>query len=244
MIIWGTCPVARGSMSGGRQPSASYARLNARWFRSDTAHQGTPSPWATLRILSSMSVTFRQNVTWYPLAPSQRTRMSKLTPDLMWPMCGGACTVAPHRYTDAFPGVRGVNSRTARAAVSWRRSVMEQGYGTPGPACGLRPAGPAAAGEPARLRPAGRPRDAGRPRGSRVRSVTVKLVVLYTQPSDPEAFDRHYFGTHMPLVSGIPGLERTETGKIGAAVDGGEQTYYRVTELYFADQGALQAGFG
>ena len=73
--------------------------------------------------------------------------------------------------------------------------------------------------------------------------MTVKLVVLYTQPSDPEAFDRHYFGTHMPLVSGIPGLERTETGKIGAAVDGGEQTYYRVTELYFAHQKALQAGF-
>ena len=33
-------------------------------------------------------------------------------------MCGGACTVAPHRYTDACPGVIGVNSRTARAAVS------------------------------------------------------------------------------------------------------------------------------
>ncbi len=33
-------------------------------------------------------------------------------------MCGGACTVAPHRYTDTSPGVSGVNSRTARAAVS------------------------------------------------------------------------------------------------------------------------------
>ena len=33
-------------------------------------------------------------------------------------MCGGACTVAPHRYTDTWPGVIGVNSRTARAAVS------------------------------------------------------------------------------------------------------------------------------
>ena len=44
--------------------------------------------------------------------------MSKHTADLRWPMCGGACTVAPHRYTDARPGVIGVNSRTARAAVS------------------------------------------------------------------------------------------------------------------------------
>lgn len=74
--------------------------------------------------------------------------------------------------------------------------------------------------------------------------MTVKLVVLYTHPDDADAFDEHYTGTHMPLVGKIPGLQRTETGKVGAAVDGGEQTYYRVTELYFADQGALQAGFG
>jgi uncharacterized protein (TIGR02118 family) len=74
--------------------------------------------------------------------------------------------------------------------------------------------------------------------------VTVKLVVLYTQPSDADAFDRHYFDTHMPLCNGIPGLQRMETGRIGAAADGGEQTYFRVTELYFADQDALQAAFG
>lgn len=74
--------------------------------------------------------------------------------------------------------------------------------------------------------------------------MTVKLVVLYTQPDDPAAFDQHYAGTHMPLVDKIPGLQRTETGKVSAAIDGGEATYYRITELYFADQAALQAGFG
>jgi uncharacterized protein (TIGR02118 family) len=73
--------------------------------------------------------------------------------------------------------------------------------------------------------------------------VTVKLVVLYTQPSDPDAFDRHYLGTHMPLVSQIPGLERSETGRVATAIDGGEKTYYRIAELYFADEAALQAGF-
>ena len=29
-----------------------------------------------------------------------------------------------------------------------------------------------------------------------------------------------------------------------AAADSGEQTYYRSAELYFADQGALEAAFG
>jgi uncharacterized protein (TIGR02118 family) len=74
--------------------------------------------------------------------------------------------------------------------------------------------------------------------------MTVKLAVLYTHPDDADEFDRHYAGTHMPLVDKIPGLVRTETGKVGAALDGGEKTYYRITELYFTDQAALQAGFG
>jgi uncharacterized protein (TIGR02118 family) len=74
--------------------------------------------------------------------------------------------------------------------------------------------------------------------------MTVKLVVLYTHPDDPDAFDRQYLGTHMPLASKIPGLQRAETGRIAAALDGGEQTYFRVAELYFADQAALEAGSG
>jgi len=74
--------------------------------------------------------------------------------------------------------------------------------------------------------------------------MTVKLVVLYTQPDDPAAFDEHYLGVHMPLAVSIPGLQRAETGKLPVALDGGEQTYYRMAELYFADQAAMDAAFG
>jgi uncharacterized protein (TIGR02118 family) len=74
--------------------------------------------------------------------------------------------------------------------------------------------------------------------------VTVKLVVLYTQPTDRDAFDRHYLGTHVPLVQAIPGLERFESGTFTSAADSGEQTYYRMAELYFADQAALGAALG
>jgi uncharacterized protein (TIGR02118 family) len=74
--------------------------------------------------------------------------------------------------------------------------------------------------------------------------MTVKLVVLYTQPADPAAFDEHYLNVHAPLVHKLPGLDRLETGRITAALDGGEQTYYRVAELYFADQETLNAAFG
>lgn len=73
--------------------------------------------------------------------------------------------------------------------------------------------------------------------------MTVKLVVLYTQPDDPAAFDEHYLGVHMPLAEKIPGLQRAETSKFTAALDGGEQPYYRAAELYFADAAAMQAAF-
>jgi len=35
--------------------------------------------------------------------------------------------------------------------------------------------------------------------------MTVRLVVLYTQPADPAAFDEHYLGIHAPLAEKIPG---------------------------------------
>jgi uncharacterized protein (TIGR02118 family) len=73
--------------------------------------------------------------------------------------------------------------------------------------------------------------------------MTVKLVVLYTQPADADEFDQHYLGVHVPLVSKVPGLLRAEYGRMVAAADAGELTYYRVAELYFADQQALGAGF-
>jgi uncharacterized protein (TIGR02118 family) len=74
--------------------------------------------------------------------------------------------------------------------------------------------------------------------------MTVKLVVLYAQPDDPEAFDKHYLGVHGPLVEKIPGLQRFEGARLVAAADGGEQTYFRIAELWFADQDALQAALG
>jgi uncharacterized protein (TIGR02118 family) len=74
--------------------------------------------------------------------------------------------------------------------------------------------------------------------------MTVKLVVLYTHPDDPDDFERHYVDSHIPLVSKIPGLQRAETGRFVSALDGSEQTYYRTAHLYFADQAALGAAFG
>lgn len=74
--------------------------------------------------------------------------------------------------------------------------------------------------------------------------MTVKLVVLYTQPDDADAFDKHYLAVHGPLVDTIPGLEKWEGARFVAAADGGESTYHRIAELWFTDQAALQAALG
>ncbi len=54
--------------------------------------------------------------------------------------------------------------------------------------------------------------------------MTVKLVVRYTQPADPDDFDKHYLGVHGPLVDTTPGLRAalgSEQGK-AAATDCGQ----------------------
>ncbi|CAN5633422.1 EthD family reductase [soil metagenome] len=74
--------------------------------------------------------------------------------------------------------------------------------------------------------------------------MTIKLVVLYTQPDDADGFDRHYLAVHGPLVDTLPGLIKWEGARFVAAADGGEQTYHRLAELYFEDQAALEAALG
>ena len=71
--------------------------------------------------------------------------------------------------------------------------------------------------------------------------MTVKLVVLYTRPDNPDTFDEHYLSVHISLTKKLPGLQRVETGCLIPALGGGEQPYYRVAELYFADQAVLEA---
>jgi uncharacterized protein (TIGR02118 family) len=68
----------------------------------------------------------------------------------------------------------------------------------------------------------------------------VKLVALYKQPADPEAFDRTYFDTHIPLIKKVPGLQSTTITRFTRTVVG--DGFYLMAEMYFADQDALKAG--
>lgn len=72
----------------------------------------------------------------------------------------------------------------------------------------------------------------------------LKLTVLYTPPSDVEAFEAHYTDVHVPLAASMPGLERMEASVCVGTPDGSPAPYHRIAELYFADADAMSASFG
>ena len=70
----------------------------------------------------------------------------------------------------------------------------------------------------------------------------IKCVALYRTPTDPAAFDRDYFGSHVPIVNDTPGLVRTELAKVTRILTG-EPAYYLVAELYFESPESMKAAF-
>ncbi len=68
-----------------------------------------------------------------------------------------------------------------------------------------------------------------------------RLLTLYPQPSDPDAFRAHFESTHLPLVEKLPGLRGYGYGFELAAVAGGEPPYFCTFAGDFDDAQALDA---
>lgn len=71
--------------------------------------------------------------------------------------------------------------------------------------------------------------------------MVAKVIALYKQPADPQAFDDKYFNEHIPLAEKIPGLQLIEFSKVNGAPMG-EPEFYLMTELYFENMDAVKAG--
>jgi uncharacterized protein (TIGR02118 family) len=69
----------------------------------------------------------------------------------------------------------------------------------------------------------------------------VKLIALYKKPEDTIAFEKHYFGIHLPLVSKIPGLLKTEISLI-SSLPGLDSDYFLQAEMYYEDIDKLNEG--
>jgi uncharacterized protein (TIGR02118 family) len=70
-----------------------------------------------------------------------------------------------------------------------------------------------------------------------------RLVVIYKTPKDATAFDKHYFGTHVPIAKKIPGLRKYEVSQGPVASPSGASGFHLVATLYFDDMGAIQRAF-
>ena|SRR5271157_3058567 len=70
-----------------------------------------------------------------------------------------------------------------------------------------------------------------------------RMVVIYKTPKDAAAFDKHYFGTHVPLAKKIPGLRKYEVSEGLVASPFGPSGFHLVATLYFDDMAAIQKAF-
>ncbi len=67
----------------------------------------------------------------------------------------------------------------------------------------------------------------------------MRLIALYKTPPDPEAFERAYFGTHLPLMALVPGIEKTVVSRFVRTVMG--DGLYLMAEMFFPDEATLRA---
>jgi uncharacterized protein (TIGR02118 family) len=70
-----------------------------------------------------------------------------------------------------------------------------------------------------------------------------RMVVIYQTPDDPEAFDRHYYTTHIPLAKTLPGIRSYEVSvRPIMSLAGGPQPYL-VGTLTFDSLDDIKAAF-
>ena len=70
-----------------------------------------------------------------------------------------------------------------------------------------------------------------------------RLVAIYKRPDDVEAFEKHYFGTHIPLAKTMPGFRKYEVSPGPVSVLAGPSDVFLIGTVYFDDLEAMQKAF-
>lgn len=70
-----------------------------------------------------------------------------------------------------------------------------------------------------------------------------RMVVIYRTPKDVNAFDRHYFDTHIPLSKRLPGLRKYEVSRGPITTVGGSAAVHLIGILHFDDMAAIKRAF-
>lgn len=69
------------------------------------------------------------------------------------------------------------------------------------------------------------------------------MVAIYKRPADVEAFDKHYFETHIPLARKMPGLRKYEVSHGPVTVLAGSPDIYLIGTVHFDSLEAMKAAF-
>lgn len=69
-----------------------------------------------------------------------------------------------------------------------------------------------------------------------------KLIALYKQPKDKEAFDDYYENIHTPITAKIPGLREMKVTKFQSTPMGTESPYYLMCEMTYDSPEDLKNG--
>ena len=70
-----------------------------------------------------------------------------------------------------------------------------------------------------------------------------RLVAIYRRPADVEAFEKHYFETHIPLTKKMPGFRKYEVSRGPVSVFAGPKDAYLIGTVYFDDLEAMKKAF-
>jgi uncharacterized protein (TIGR02118 family) len=69
-----------------------------------------------------------------------------------------------------------------------------------------------------------------------------RMVAIYKTPKDKAAFERHYFGTHVPLAKQLPGLRKYEVSSGPIMAPAGGDCHFAAI-LHFDDMAAVRTAF-
>jgi uncharacterized protein (TIGR02118 family) len=70
--------------------------------------------------------------------------------------------------------------------------------------------------------------------------VAARLIALYSQPEDPDAFDAHYRDVHDPIVRRYPAIREVRVTKADG-VGGRPAPFYLMAEMVFDSRTDLDA---
>jgi len=70
-----------------------------------------------------------------------------------------------------------------------------------------------------------------------------RMVVIYRQPEDVNAFTKHYFEKHVPLAKQLPGLRKYELSHGPVTIVAGSPDVHLVATLHFDDVDAIKSAF-